>query len=189
MSKTKPMPADAKMVFKGEIFEVWQWQQKMFDGSTSTFERLKRPDTVQTIAVIGDKIMVQRQEQPDSATPFLSLPGGRVDQGEQPQEAAKRELLEESGYASDEWILWKEDKPVGKIEWTIYTYIARDCKKVQEPHLDGGEKITTRLMSFDEFLSLTEDPSFCDLELIVPLLRAHFEPAKKEELRKTIFDA
>ena len=42
----KPIPKDARCVFKGVIFEVWQWEQKMFDGSMATFERIKRPDTV-----------------------------------------------------------------------------------------------------------------------------------------------
>jgi ADP-ribose pyrophosphatase len=187
MSKTKPLPPDAKMVFKGKIFEVWQWEQKMFDGSTATFERLKRPDTVQVIAVVGDKIMLQTQEQPDSLGPFLSIPGGHLDSGEEPLAAAKRELIEESGYVSDEWELWKEDEPVGKIEWTVYTYIARNCRKETEPHLDAGEKIITNLITFDEFLALADDLSFRNLELIVPLMRARFEPTKKEELRGAIF--
>lgn len=189
MSKVKPIPPDAKMVFKGKIFEVWQWEQKMYDGSMATFERLKRPDTVQAIVVVGDKILVQQQEQPDSAQPFVSLPGGRVDDGEEPLEAAKRELLEETGYTCDEWTLWKEDDPVGKMDWTIYTFVARHCRKQQEPHLDSGEKISNRLVTFEEFLLLADDPTFRDLELIVPLLRARLDAAEKEKLRKAIFGA
>ncbi len=36
------IPPNAKRVFKGIIFDVYQWQQKMFDGSKETFEMLKR---------------------------------------------------------------------------------------------------------------------------------------------------
>ena len=99
------MPASAKMVFKGKIFEVWQWQQKMYNGTTQTFERLKRPDTVQVIPVVGSKILTQRQEQPDQSAPFFSFPGGRCDEREDPLAAVKRELLEETGYVSKEWQL------------------------------------------------------------------------------------
>src|ERR1700739_4821656 len=116
MRKNKPLPADAKMVFKGELFEVWQWGQKMFDGSIATFERLKRQNTVQVVAVVDGKMLIQEQEQPDSAHPFISLPGGRCDEGEDELEAAKRELLEETGYVSGDWAVWKEDNPVGKME-------------------------------------------------------------------------
>jgi len=181
------MPKNAKMVFKGEIFEVWQWEQKMFDGSVAIFERLRRPNTVQVVATVGDKILLQNQQQPDKYEPFPSLPGGRCDEGEEPIRAAKRELLEETGYVSKYWVLWKEQNPVGKIDWTIYTFIARNCRKKQEPRLDPGEKITTRLIDFEGFLMLSEDPYFYDKSLVMPLFRARFDKKAKQELKKLLF--
>ena len=187
MSKRNPIPDNAKRVFEGKIFEVWQWEQKMFDGSVEIFEKLKRPNTAVAIPIIGDKILVQTQEQPDSLKPFSSLPGGRCDKGEDFLSAAKRELLEETGYESDDWTLWKEIDPVGKIEWTFYAYIARNCVKKQDPHLDAGEKIITRLVDFEEFLMLSEDPSFSEKELAVYLIRARFDSKAKEELYNLLF--
>ncbi|MDD5750460.1 MAG: NUDIX domain-containing protein [Candidatus Pacebacteria bacterium] len=182
------IPPNAKMVFKGKIFEVWQWEQKMFDGSTSVFERLRRPNTAQVVAVVGDKILLQTQQQPDKMIPFPSLPGGRFEGfDEDPLEAAKREFLEETGYVSNDWILWKKENPVGKIEWTVYTFIARNCRKQQEPQLDAGEKITTRLIDFEEFLMLSENPSFYERELFVSLFKARFSPEAKAELKKLLF--
>lgn len=186
-TRRNPIPPHAKMVFKGIIFEVWQWEQKMFDGSVQIFERLKRPNTATVIATVGDKILLLEQEQPDSVGAFTSLPGGRCDPGEEPLESAKRELLEETGYVSDDWTLWKETSPVGKIEWTIYTYIARNCEKKSEPRLDAGEKISERLIAFDEFLALADDTSFSERELTVDLLRTHTDASKKEEMRLQIF--
>ncbi|PIU16305.1 hypothetical protein COT20_00555 [bacterium (Candidatus Gribaldobacteria) CG08_land_8_20_14_0_20_39_15] len=182
-----PIPSHAKMVFKGKIFEVWQWEQKMFDGSTTVFERLKRPNTAQVVATVGDKILLQTQQQPDKTAPFPSVPGGRCDEGEEPLRAAKRELLEETGYVSDDWTLWQKQNPVGKIQWTVYTFIARNCQKQQEPHLDPGEKITSRLIDFDEFLMLSEDPHFYDKSLVMPLFRARFDEKAKAELKTLLF--
>jgi ADP-ribose pyrophosphatase len=186
--KNGAIPENAKMVFKGELYEVWQWEQKMFDGSTAIFERLKRPDTVQIIAVIGDKIIIEDQEQPARA-PFVSPPGGRIDPGEDSLVAAKRELLEETGYSSDDWTLWKEQCPSNTMEWDVYTYIARDCKKLQEPHLDAGEKIQIRLVDFEEFLMLSDDPHFRGKELIELLLRARIDPSEKARLHTVLFGA
>lgn len=178
------LPKNAKLVFKGKIFEVWQWEQKMFDGSVQTFERLRRPDTAQVIAVAGDRILLLDQEQPDRPSSFLSLPGGRFDEAEQPLTASKRELLEETGFVSDDWLLLKKRNPVTKIVWTVYTYIARNCVKQQEPNPDAGERLATRLVTFDEFLMLSEHPY---LELAGLLLRARFDPKFRSEFHSLLF--
>lgn len=185
--KRNSIPPHAKMVFKGKIFEVWQWEQTMFDGSVQTFERLKRPDTARAIAIIGDRILIQDQRQPDKAETFPSLPGGRVEEGETPLEGAKRELLEETGYRSDDWELWHEIMPVGKMEWTVYTYVARNCKFVQQPQLDAGEEITTKLLDFDEFLLLADDPSFYEPELVCKMIRCRYIEQEKEAFRSLLF--
>ncbi len=188
MSKRrKSIPAEATKVFSGVIFDVYQWQQTMFDGSTQTFERLKRPNTAQVIAVVGDKILMQDEEQPDGLGAFPSIPGGRCDPGEEPLTSAKRELAEETGYVSDDWMLWEQTDPVGKIEWTVYTFIARQCRKEAEPHLDAGERITSRLITFEEFIMLSDDPHFYSPELVSTLLRMRLDPAKKEQFRQMLF--
>jgi 8-oxo-dGTP pyrophosphatase MutT (NUDIX family) len=181
------LPPNAKRVFKGVIFEVWQWEQKLFDGSVATFEKLKRPDTVQVIAVVGDKILIQLQEQPDRPAPFPSIPGGRVDEGEEPLDGAKRELLEETGYVSSDWVLWKKQQPYSKILWTVHTFIARNCKYQQAPQLDAGEKIETRTLSFDELLELADNPRFYDKELIAAFARARFETKEREAFKAHLF--
>ncbi len=188
MTSKNKIPSSAKCVFKGKIFEVWQWEQKMYDGSVEIFERIKRPNTGQVIAVVSDKILVQTEEQPDQQQPFPSIPGGRCNENENPLDAAKRELLEETGYVSKDWVLWKEVDPVSKIEWTISTYIARNCTFEKAPNIDAGEKINTRLVDFEEFMEIaTEDPLFWSPEIVLDLLRLCLEPKKKEEFRKLLF--
>ena len=188
MKSNNQLPPNAKLVFKGEIFEVWQWKQKMYDGTVEIFEKIRRTNTAQVIAVVGDKILIQTQEQPDRKKSFNSIPGGRCEEGESGLAAVKRELLEETGYASDDWELWREQNPVGKTIWTVYTYIARNCYYKQAPHLDAGEKITTRLISFDEFLMLAEDPAFYERkDLCYELIRARFDKKFREEFYNLIF--
>ena len=187
MSNINPIPPDAKRVFKGVIFEVWQWDQKMFDGSVQTFERLKRSNSTQVIPVVGDKILIQTEEQPNTKHPFSSIPGGRCDEAESPLDAAKRELLEETGYISKDWSLWQECNPVGKIEWTVFTYIARDCILKKTPDIDAGEKISTRFVDFEEFLKIADDPLFYSPEIVPDLLRIRFRHESKEEFRKLLF--
>lgn len=181
------LPLNAKRVFKGEIFEVWQWEQKMYDGTMEIFEKLKRSNTAEVIATVGDKILIQAQSQPDKSEAFTSIPGGRCEEGEEPLATAKRELLEETGYVSDDWDLWIEQNLVAKIIWTVYTYIARNCVYCHPPYLDSGEKITTRLISFDDFLMLSEDKNFYEKELASALYRARFDKKFRESFFKLLF--
>ena len=187
MIKKNKLPKNAKRVFKGKIFEVWQWPQKMYDGSRETFEMLKRPDTAQVIPVVGDKILILNQKQPDSPKAFCSLPGGRRDKGETALNSAKRELLEETGYVARDWRLLKKINPVGKIVWTVYTYVARDCIYWQPPRPDAGEKITTKLISFDEFLALADNPDFYEKELVNYMLSARADKKVYKKFHKILF--
>lgn len=44
--------------------------------------------------------------------------------------------------------------PSSKIDWKIYLYFARDCKKIAGQTLDSGEKIKIMEISYDEFLDI-----------------------------------
>ncbi|MBP7056893.1 NUDIX hydrolase [Candidatus Gracilibacteria bacterium] len=182
------VPDQAKLVFKGKLYDTYQWQQEMFDGSMATFEMLKRPYNGCVIPVIDGKIMVLEQVQPGKP-PFLSLPGGRCDPGEDTLTAAKRELLEETGYRATTWSLWLETIPEEKVDWQIHTYIAQDCVSEETPRLDSGERIKTKLITFEEFLLLSDNPLFRNKDAITELLRVRLDPVRKEQLRTLLFGA
>lgn len=148
------VPDQAKLAFKGMVFDVYQWPQELFDGSSHTFEMLKRPDTVTAICVVEDKILVISDEQPHLG-PRQSFPGGRVDETDADiLTAAKREVVEETGYSFKNWRLVKVSQPYRKMEWFVYVWLAWDVAGQQAPHLDPGEKIAVRALAFDELKSL-----------------------------------
>ena len=53
--KVRLIPKEATKVFEGRIYDVYQWPQKLFDGSTETFEMLSRADTVKIIVLVNEK--------------------------------------------------------------------------------------------------------------------------------------
>jgi len=183
----QPIPDNATLMFKGILFDAYQWQQQMYDGSTATFEKLKRPDTVIVFAVLDDgQILLTRQEQPGKE-PFIGAAGGRVDPGEDILQAAQRELLEETGYEADEWVLWHSEQPISKIEWAVYVFIAKRVRKIAELNLDAGEKIELMPVSFDELIEIGTASSlsagFYEREITDLLFQAKLDPIKYEELK------
>ena len=154
----KLMPKQARRVFKGVIFDVYQWEQELFDGTRTTFEMLKRPDTVRIIAIKEGKIVVLEQEQPSFGL-FYDLPSGRHDvETENELAAAKRETLEETGMIFSTWKLLDVEQPQTKIDWLIYTFLANDFVSETEQKLDAGERITVTLKTFDEVKGLLNNP-------------------------------
>lgn len=180
------IPSEAKLVFKGVIFDVYQWQQKMFDGSYATFEMLKRPNTIEIIATQGNKVLLSHQSQPTKLD-FYSLFGGGAEENEEPLMTAKRELLEEAGLESDDWEFLKAYEPIHKIDWQIYLYAARNCKNVTDQKLDAGEKIETIECTFDEFIDVVKSNKYWGSELVLDILRMEQDGQKLEEFKKKIF--
>jgi len=154
----KLIPENASRVFEGEIFDVYQWQQEMFDGSFEIFEMLKRSDTVKVIAIKDNKIVICEEEQPHTKV-FFDVPSGRHDVEEESElDAAKRELLEETGMSFAKWKLIAIEQPHTKIDWFVYIFLASDFVSQIEQNLDAGEKITVHLKSLDETVELAYDP-------------------------------
>ncbi len=142
------IPENAHNVFKGQIFDVYQWQQELFDQTEVTFEMLKRPDTVAAICIVDGQILVIDDEQPHSGS-RKSFPGGRVDQSDESVDAAiKREVHEETGYVFKNYRLLRVWQPHSKMEWFVYLYLAWDIDSKDEPHVDPGEKISVEPLSF-----------------------------------------
>lgn len=186
MSPDPRIPAHAKRVFTGKIFSVWQWEQELFDGSTTMFESVARSDTAQVIATADDRILVLEQEQP-ARPKFVCIPGGVLDSGKDPLDEAKRELMEETGYASGDWGLWKTFRPSYRIIFTAHYYLARNCRRVADQRLDAGEKIAVRSVSFEEFLALADRDDFRNPELVTLLLRMRIHTEQQEDFRKLLF--
>ena len=184
----KKIPTTAEKVFEGIIFDVYHWQQEMFDGTFSTFEGLKKKDSVTILATVGDRIIVNDEEQPGREA-FTALPGGQVERGDEPLASAKRELQEETGYTSHDWQEWFSNDPTdyGKIEWTNHFFIARNCEKTSEQNLDSGEKITPHLLTFEEFLEFRNNPKVRNKDLFPILEKASKDESEKQKLKELLF--
>ena len=133
------------------------------------------------------KILLNREvhaNQPD--VEFYSLPGGKGDFDEDPLVGAQRELSEETGYESDDWTLFSKEVEKGKIVWPTYVDIAKNARKTGEPHLDGGEKITSQLCAVEEFFQYVEREDFRGFIIADLVAELRRDQTKKEAFIKAL---
>ncbi len=174
------MKKERRLVFRGVVFDVYQWKQKLYDGSYATFEELERPDAVQILCMSRNRVVLALEEQPNLEK-CMSLFGGVMERGERPLEAAKRELLEESGMTAKRWKLIKRVKHNGRIHYSVYLFAAMDCRKVAAQDLDPGEHIEVITIPFARFLSRVNGIRMEDVFRLY-LTEARYEPGKRRKL-------
>lgn len=109
-----------------------------------------RPSALTLAFTPEKKIILVKQFRPGVRKTILELPGGTMEKGETPEETAKREMLEETGYSGNFKFLLKYNKHAYS---TIYRYgfVALDCKKIATANPDNEETGEPVLLSIDEF--------------------------------------
>jgi len=108
----------------------------------------------------GEIVMV-RQYRHGICEVLLEFPGGVVEEGENPLEGAKRELLEETGYTASDLIQVGQIYPNPAFQTnTLYCYLALGAEKVGGQNLDAGEDIEVCLVQLDELIELAKRGEF-----------------------------
>ncbi len=160
ISIPKGLPQNAKCVFEGILFDTWQWEQELFDGSFTTFEAIVRIGSTQIILIDeNNKIILYEEEQPLRGK-FISMPGGQLDKEDlNPETGAKRELIEEMGMVGELELLF-EGEISSEIIWPTYYFVSRNSKVICENRREAGEKINPIYLSFEEFIEHTQREDF-----------------------------
>lgn len=114
-------------------------------GKEHDFYVIEAPDWVNVVAVTPEReIVLIEQYRHGVRSVTVEIPGGVIDPRETPIETARRELLEETGYISQEWVRIGEVVPNPAIQDNkCYTFLALSALKVKEPEFDSTEDILT----------------------------------------------
>ena len=106
------------------------------------------------------------------------IPGGVVEDDEQPLEGVKRELLEETGYTASEFIQVGALYPNPALQTnTLYCYLALNAEKVTGQSLDDGEDIEVFLLPMEELVSMLKRGEFTNALQVAVLFQvlAHLD--------------
>ena len=137
------------------------------------FYVLEYPDWINIIAITTDGYYVlERQYRHGLQKTSLEICAGTIEKGEDPLIAAKRELLEETGYGEGEWSLFMTSAPNPAAMTNVnYTFIAKGVKKITEQHLEHSEDIDILLVSENELISYMINGEIVQGIMLAPLWR------------------
>lgn len=129
------------------------------DGLQADFYVVENPDWVNIIALTEDReVVVIEQFRHGIDSVILEIPGGMVDPNESPEGAARRELIEETGYACGSLKLLGTSRPNPAIQNnTIFHYLAEDCVKTHDVQFDDHESILTRTLPLERVTKLIKE--------------------------------
>jgi ADP-ribose pyrophosphatase len=142
---------DERVVFDGHR-RILRRRFRLPDGAEADYDVKVEPDTVAVVALTDDEeVLLVREYRAGPEELLLELPGGAIDPGEDPLDAARRELLEETGYAGDL-------RTVAKIldcaysTRERYSFIATGCRRVADPEPHEGEHLEVVLLPLPKFV-------------------------------------
>lgn len=164
---------DSKVVYEGKVVTVIRDDVEIADGHKSFREVVLHSGGVVVAALKdNDTILLIKQYRYPLKKVNLELPAGKLEIGENPDEACKRELEEETGYQAKQW------QSLGFINTTpgictekLYLYLAKDLEFVGE-HPDEGEILKCEEYNLSEVFKMINSGEINDAKTICTLFRA-----------------
>ncbi len=144
------------------VYKGWRGiLQKTFElpnGKTAIFDIIQNADFVTIVAFTKNKeAILVKQYRPGPEMMLTSFPEGKIEKGEALKLAAARELLEETGYQADQFILLKSFRSAYTTQRQVCV-LALDCEKVGIQKLDTTEFIDVFLLPIEKFRLILTNP-------------------------------
>ena len=134
------------------------------DGTLSVFDIKREPLVVCVLPLTPDRqVILARQFRPGPEQVLLELPGGCMEAGETPLQAAERELLEETGYTGN---LQYVGESLDDAYTTLvrHNFVATDCRRLQAPRNEDGEITEVVALPLDDFRQHLRSGQLTDVE-------------------------
>lgn len=149
-------------LLKTRVFTVISQTERAAGGIEGDYISLEAPDCVVVIPKAGDRFLLVRQFRHGCRRLTTEFPGGVIDRGESPEEAARRELREETGCEAGRLKLLGEVSPNPALfRSRFYCFLADELSAPGAQHLDRDELLSVLSMPIDEVVASYGSPDFC----------------------------
>jgi ADP-ribose pyrophosphatase len=153
------------------LLEVHCDRVRLPDGAEAAREYIRHPGAVAIVPLFEDgSLLLERQYRYPHRREFIEIPAGKVDPGEPHLATAKRELLEETGYAAAEWTrLGVIHTAIAYTDEAIELYLAKKLTK-GERKLDEGEFLELLTVDFARAIEMIREGIITDAKTVTALL-------------------
>lgn len=163
---------NSEKLFDGKIVKVFRDDIETSDGNKSFREVVKHSGGVVVLAIKGDKILFVRQFRYPMKEVLLELPAGKLESGENPADAIKRELEEETGFCAKKWTdLGYVYTSPGYCDEKLYLYKAEDLYYT-ERHPDIGEILEPIEISINDAIKMIKNGEIVDAKTLCAFFKA-----------------
>lgn len=173
MMELKETLIHSKKIFQGKIVTLQQDLVLLQNGREASRDVVIHPGAVAVVAMTNEgKFVLVRQYRHPISKALLEIPAGKLEKGENPDECARRELEEETGYlAAKLQQLTSVYTAPGFSNEIIYIYLATELTKTA-PCPDEDEFLNIEYYTQDKIQQMITDRRICDAKSIVGLLMA-----------------
>jgi ADP-ribose pyrophosphatase len=163
-----------KLLHRGRVFDFTLDTVTLENGETVDLETIRHPGAAAIVAMPDpSSLLLLRQFRHAVGGYILEIPAGTVDGRETPETCARRELIEETGFAGRSWEKLGEITPVpGYSDERIHLFLATDLAPDRQ-QLDRDELIQVRTVSLKAALAMVDNGEIQDAKSIAALLMAH----------------
>ncbi len=183
MAKLEEKGIVSELIYDGKLLHVYRDRVILPNGSETTREYLKHPGAVCVVPVTkeGNVVMVRQFRYPFHEV-MLELPAGKLDPGETPLCAAKRELGEETGVKASRIVEIGSFLPsVAYTDEIIYLYLATGLDYSSQ-HLDDDEFLDVETYPLEELVQMVMDGNIRDGKTQTALLKTWYYLKREREL-------
>lgn len=158
---------ESKPIFEGRMISLQVDTVRLPNGETATREIVRHPGAVAVIALVDNKMLVVEQFRKPLEKVQVEIPAGKLDAGEQPEDAARRELEEETGYRARgiEHLHTFSTSP-GFAEEVVHLYFTDDLE-LGEVHLDEEEFLTCEAITLEQAQEYIVQGRICDAKTLL----------------------
>ncbi|MBQ8604507.1 MAG: NUDIX hydrolase [Oscillospiraceae bacterium] len=160
-------------IFTGRIFTVKRKHVELENGHTRQREVVLHNGGAAVLPVDDDgNVYLIRQFRSPFEQEVLEIPAGKLEKGEDPFEAAKRELSEETGFTAKHYFDLGQVWPtVGFCSEILYIWMATGLTR-GETHFDEDEFVTTVKMPLEDAWNMCMDGTIKDSKTLVAIMKA-----------------